>query len=159
MSEEIAKIGKYILKKNELRSKRNRARSKAGYYKRILNSYNKKLSIEEAKARGIRGFSAWKKPGKKSELLLLYKKYKLEQIQAEIEMHELVLFTRKQLANIRRKIPFKQITNYSSRTYAIMLTKSFPEFGIVLNLKQLQEIMVNQDIEDILLDGKNPNRF
>lgn len=159
MSEEIAKIGKYIFKKNELRFKRNRARSKAGYYKRILNSYNKNLSIEEAKARGIRGFSAWKKPGKKSELLILYKKYKLEQIQAEIEMHELVLFTRKILANIRRKMPFKQFNDHSSRTYALRFTKPIPEFGTVLNLKQLQEIVVNQDIEDILLGGKNPNRF
>jgi hypothetical protein len=149
----IARIGKYIFKKNELKAKRQRARSKVGYYRLLLSHHGSSMSSEEAKRRGIRGFARWNKPGKKQELRLLYKKYKIEQMQAEVEMHELVISTRKELNKIRKQMPFNLRCN-TDKIIGIRLRNSSPVNDKMLWLKEIEQAVIDQDAENILLKGE-----
>lgn len=143
----IAKIGKYILKKNELKAKRQRARSKANYYYNLYKHIGKFSNIPYE---GFRGWKKWNKPGKKQELRLLYKKYLTQQLQAEIEIHELVISTRKELNNIRKEMPFNM--PYGVDMILGIQIKEFDGNSTkVIKLNEIEQIVLDQEAEDILL--------
>jgi hypothetical protein len=162
----IARIGKYLFKKNELVAKRQRARSKAGYYKNLLRHHGSSLTAEEAKAKGVRGFVRWNKPGKKQELRLLCKKHTIEQMQIEVEIHELVISARKELNKIRKDMPFN-LNCRMNKIEAIGILRprvspkdnrawrqgGYDTFREILYLKEIEQIVVDQDAENILLRG------
>lgn len=143
----IAQIGKYILKKNELKKKRQQFRSKAGYYNRLLNTIGK-----EENPSWVRGWKKWNKPGKKQLVRVLHKKYLIEQLRVEVEMHELVISTRKELNKIRKQIPFN-IPHGCDYIEGIQIKAFGSNFDKVIRLDELEQIVIDQEAENILLRG------
>jgi hypothetical protein len=146
--EAIAKIGRYVLKKNELKAKRQRARAKVGYYEKLFNYHGKELDVWQK----IRGWKKWNKPGKKQHLRLLIKKWRIEQLKAEIEIHELVIAARKDLNKIRKEMAFNLPFN-TNKIVGIYVKQFGHASDRTIYLNEIEKIVLDQEAEDILLRG------
>jgi hypothetical protein len=149
MNELIAKIGKYVLKKNALITERQKARSKVRYYEKLFKLHGKTAPTN---LNWIRGWRKWNKPGKKQQLRLLTKKHLAQQLQAEIELHELVISTRKELNKIRKEMPYR-LASGVDKIYGIQIKKFGNNFNKVIELNELEQIVLDSEAENILLKG------
>lgn len=138
----IAKVGKYILAMNAFKKKRQSSRSKVYYYEKLF--YQRDF--------GAPGFLKWR--GKKEKLRILIKKHLMAKIAAELKMHKLVMKTRKQLAEIKKEMPFNIVRDTDYIVGIRLLDSSFDEeemdYGFI-DLKRIEEIVLNSEIEQILL--------
>lgn len=140
----IAKVGKYVLRKNELMDARQRARSKANYYEKLFRWHGNKSDLTKY----VRGFKKWNRFGTKRELKLLSKKHRIEQLKIEIEMHELVAEFYKEIYKIKKQLPY-HLWSRPDKIAGLVLK----EGGIqkMINLKELVDIVMADDIEKIIL--------
>jgi len=146
----IAEIGQYMIKKNELLRIRQRARSKAGYYEKLFLAYGQPDSrlIQDE----VRGLVKWNKPGNKNKLRILMKKYKIEQMQAEIQMHELVALSMKKINKLSKSINAIRLTSYDGAFWGIRIYNNDEEDEpIILELEQIQSLIIDEDLERIIL--------
>jgi len=156
MSELLVEIGRYVVAMNELKRKRQQARSKVSYYKAILN---RKKEIKEHPVLktgmlnggyGVRGWNKWNKPGQVQYLRILVKKNAMQQLKYEIELHEFVISMRKRLIAIRKEMPYSLISD-CTKLNGVWL--GIYPFGKRIPLDEVEQIVLNQEIEDILLRG------
>lgn len=137
----LAKIGEYILAKNAIKRRRNIHRSRANYYEAIYRN----IGQLHSKMFSPRGLKKWNKPGSKQHLRILIKENRIKQMEAEIEMHEMVISMRKTLNDIRKQMPFTLglDTDYLRGVYI--------KGDKYISSKDLLDIVNNENIEKIIL--------
>lgn len=142
----IVKIGRYILEKNSLAEARQRARSKANYYEILFKSHG--LDPSDS-TKHIRGFSKWNKPGLKGRLRLLMKRHRVEQMQIEVQIHELVLKFREEISGKKKELDYV-LSGRDGKISSLIVYKDGQPF--LFHREEIENLIVADDIEYIVLN-------
>jgi hypothetical protein len=102
------------------------------------------MTNDEAALAGFRGWAKWNKPGKKQVLRMLYKKYLIEQLSIENQIHNLVISSRKKLLSIKKETSFK-LAKSTDLIVGIQVEDTY------YKLDKIQEMNLNYQVETFLL--------
>ena len=138
-TEAMAKLAKYVLKKNEFNAQRQRARSKVRYYDKLIKPTGSTPIPQVAAAK------ARLKVRRKENLVL--------QLQAEIAMRKLSSSFKEELKAVRKILDSTILYGCGdSKIWGIVVNKKTDKR--IMRLNELEQIILDYEAERILLKGE-----